>query len=48
MKRITIRIEDDLHERLRTAAEHDHRSVHGQLLWILERALTDSREETKP
>jgi hypothetical protein len=37
MKRFTLRLPDNLHEALRFSAEREHRSLHKQILMILER-----------
>lgn len=36
---MTVRLPDALLARLRQAAERDRRSVHAEMLWLLERAL---------
>jgi hypothetical protein len=40
---MTLRLPNELLARLRQAAAHDRRSVHAELLWLLEHAL-DSRD----
>jgi len=35
MPKLTLRVDDPLHQRLKDAAERDGRSVHGQILWML-------------
>jgi predicted HicB family RNase H-like nuclease len=40
-KRITVRLPIELHERLVTQAKRDRRSVNGQIVHLLEVALTD-------
>jgi predicted DNA-binding protein len=35
-KQITLRLPDELHERLKEAAEHNRRSLHAEILWRLE------------
>ena len=40
-KQITLRLPDELHERLKAAAEHDHRSLHAQVLVYAERGLDE-------
>ena len=37
-KQISLRLPDSLHERLKAAAEHSHRSLHAEILWRLERS----------
>lgn len=39
MPNINIRIPDDLHAALKTAAEADERSLNGEILWLLKAAL---------
>jgi hypothetical protein len=39
--RMTVRLPGDLLTRLRSAAERDRRSVHAEILWLLEHALAD-------
>lgn len=41
MIRYTVRFPGDLYDQLKAAAERDHRSIHAEVLWLLERALTD-------
>jgi predicted transcriptional regulator len=41
--RTTIRIPDDLHKRLKDAAERNHRSVHAQILVYIERGLEEEQ-----
>jgi hypothetical protein len=43
--RQTLRIPDPLLERLRRAAERDHRSVHGQILAYLEKCLAEDEKK---
>ncbi|HEX5497551.1 MAG TPA: Arc family DNA-binding protein [Mycobacteriales bacterium] len=38
--KITVRIPDDLHARIVTAAQADRRSLNGEILWLVEQALT--------
>lgn len=40
-KRITVRLPAELHERLAAQAKLEHRSVNGEILHLLEVALTD-------
>lgn len=48
MKRFALRLPDDLHEQLKEVAEGERRSLHAQILWLLERGLegTDGGQET--
>ncbi|MEU9830763.1 Arc family DNA-binding protein [Streptosporangium sp. NPDC048047] len=42
MKQITLRLPDDFHARLKELAEHEHRSLHAQVLHILQQAVPPS------
>ena len=46
-KQITLRLPDELHERLKAAAEHDHRSLHAQVLVYAERGLDQDQDEQR-
>lgn len=35
MAQFTIRIPDDLHDRIKTAADEDRRSMNGEIEWLL-------------
>lgn len=49
MIRTTVRVPDDLYARIRVAAEREHRSIHGQILELLERAIRDDeRGSSRP
>jgi len=37
--KITLRISEDLHARVVAAAEQDHRSLNGEITWLLEQVL---------
>lgn len=39
MAQLQVRIDPDLHELLRVAAKEDHRSLNGEILWLIERGL---------
>ncbi|MBG0816535.1 Arc family DNA-binding protein [Planomonospora sp. ID82291] len=39
MKQITLRLPDDLHARLKELAEHEYRSLHAQVLHIVQQAV---------
>lgn len=39
MRRITIRLDDELYDRLVNLADHEHRSLNGELLHLIERAV---------
>lgn len=36
VKQISLRLPDELHERLKAAAEQNRRSLHAEILWKLE------------
>ena len=44
-KQITLRLPDELHEQLKAAAEHDHRSLAAQMLVYAERGLEQDKED---
>lgn len=44
MKKITLRVPDDLHKQLVEAAEKNQRSMHGQIVWIIKKSL--NKEES--
>ncbi|WP_019075547.1 Arc family DNA-binding protein [Streptomyces hokutonensis] len=46
-KRITVRLPVDLHERLAAQAKRDRRSVNGEIVHLLEVALTDPSVDSK-
>jgi len=39
MKQLTLRLPDDLHAALKARAEAEHRSMHAELLHLLEQVL---------
>ena len=45
VKQISLRLPDDMHERLKATSERDRRSLHAEILWRLERDL--KRDEEK-
>jgi predicted transcriptional regulator len=45
--RTTLRLPDDLRDRVRRLAERDRRSVHAELLWLIERAAEDQEQENR-
>jgi predicted transcriptional regulator len=46
--KMSIRLPPELHERLSRAAEHDRRSRHAQMLYYVERGVTqDEREQRR-
>jgi hypothetical protein len=48
IKEMKVRLPAPLHERLRQAAERDHRSMHQQMLAYIERGVTeDERRERR-
>jgi hypothetical protein len=38
--RISLRLEPALHKRLQAQARHERRSLHGQIVWLLEHTIT--------
>ena len=42
--RFLLRLPPDLHERLRRLAVRERRSLHGQILYLLEQAVEESNE----
>jgi predicted HicB family RNase H-like nuclease len=45
MIKFTLRIPDDLHERLAAQADTDRRSLNSEILHLLEAALVDAGED---
>lgn len=43
--RFLLRVPQDLYESLQEMAEREHRSINGQIVYILERFMTDARED---
>lgn len=43
MKVLTIRLDDDLHARIKEVADRDARSLNGQITWLLKAGLDASR-----
>jgi hypothetical protein len=37
--RISLRLEPALHKRLQAQAQHERRSLHGQVVWLLEHTM---------
>ena len=46
-KQITLRLSDELHERVKEAAERDHRSLAAQMLVYAERCLEQDQEDAQ-
>jgi hypothetical protein len=42
--RFLLRLPPDLHERLRLLAARERRSLHGQILYLLEQAMEEANE----
>lgn len=47
VKQISLRLPDDLHERLKVTAERDRRSLHAEILFGLEAWLEQSEKPQK-
>lgn len=47
VKQIGLRLPDDLHDQVKEAADRDRRSIHSEVLWLIEQALAQrvEREE---
>jgi hypothetical protein len=43
--RFVLRLPPDLHDRLKTLATRERRSLHGQILYLLQRAVDTGQEE---
>jgi hypothetical protein len=43
--RFVLRLPPDLHDRLKALAVREHRSLHGQILYLLQRAVDVDQEE---
>jgi hypothetical protein len=39
--RISLRLSPALHKQLQKQAQNEHRSLHGQIVWLLENTLAD-------
>lgn len=48
MKKLTIRISDELHDRLVAFAQADHRSVNKQVITIIEGAMRGEKSQKLP
>jgi hypothetical protein len=38
--RVSLRLSPALHKRLQERAQHERRSLHGQIVWLLEHTIT--------
>jgi len=47
MKTLNLRLDDELHAKLRELADRDHRSMNQQIVWLLERGLEASEPIVK-
>jgi hypothetical protein len=47
IRRFTLRLPEDLLARIKTAAEGDRRSIHSQILWLIERGLDRERPDSR-
>lgn len=41
MKQMNLRLPDDVYEQVKAHAEAERRSIHAQLLWLIEKALKE-------
>ena len=41
MVNYTLRVPENLYEKIKALAEHDRRSIHAEILWLLEAALDE-------
>jgi hypothetical protein len=48
VRQIGLRVSDDLHAWLEALAEREHRSLNGQIVWMLERAREQIEREHPP
>jgi hypothetical protein len=48
MIRYSVRFPDELYARLTQAAQDDKRSIHAEILWLLETALTSRNAPASP
>jgi plasmid stability protein len=48
MTKYTMRFPDELYARLKAAAAADRRSIHEEVLWLLETALTSRNAPASP
>ena len=46
MKQLTLRLPDDVHARLKARAEREHRSMHAELLHLIDQALSNEAPPT--
>jgi hypothetical protein len=47
MKRFTLRLPDDLHAALAQMARDARRSLHAEMLWLLERAVEEEKQDNE-
>jgi len=48
MVNYSLRLPDELHAKIKAAAERDRRSIHSEILWLLERSLNSETGLTSP
>lgn len=48
MRNLNVRLPDELHDRLKAAAERDRRSLNAEILHLLDRALADGEHGQTP
>jgi hypothetical protein len=44
MKSVNVRLDDDLHARLKETAERDNRSLQQQIIWLLKTSLKENQK----
>lgn len=44
MTQLSLRLPDELHQKLKAAAEHNRRSLHAEILWRLEQDQESERQ----
>lgn len=48
MKKLTIRLSDDLHTQIAALAKDDQRSLNKQVIWIIEAAIEARKSQNRP
>jgi predicted transcriptional regulator len=47
MKQQTLRLSDELHARLKAMADADRRSMHAEILWLIEEAIAERDQQER-